>query len=192
MALILGNCRLDFTIIEGHRQLGAFAEYHCFLSDVVDRESRPHPTSGEVSRVNEQDRRAIEKMREKGYKCVDGDAFLSRNTCGKKIDIFLGVTIGSGLRRVLAVECKLKVKGGKELNKMKDLCDGITGKFENVRRCLKTQDPPIENTCLVLFASSCAAQAKNLLYRIQAGNRYISSYKMLQFTSPSEFYDAIG
>lgn len=139
---------------------GAIQGLEANVADLIVRES-----DGDAG-----DAMSVQNIRKKGWTAISGDEYMDRFHHGDAgIDILVGVS-EAGTRRILVVDCKLRMKGGASITNPKylpDVCEDIRNKYNSAQKNINGIVPITE--MYVVFNDSVAPQAERYLSRCSKG-----------------------
>ena len=183
MGQTLTKMRVDSSILRTHCIFSAYPSCYTGLGALLRHEAEQ--IGEEPLQVNGDDLDAMCQLNE--VECVDGDATMEALTQGKKIDVFLGVRLSEVDAKLLAIECKLRVKAGKSINDYASLFNGICEKYWTARREIGDTVPFVEE-CYVLFASRVFEQALRAFRNAKLEQR---GYSIITEMTPKMFQESL-
>lgn len=176
----------DASIIRMHPVLGKFADRLQCVADIIDKEGVVQPNTDERTYWLPGDTYANALLRRKGIVGLYGDSIMQRlSPGGKEVDIFMGVVVGAGLKRLLAVECKLKVGSGTCADV--DFYRDLEAKFDQAKSVIKELPTAFCSKMIVLMCRRNALVCRQNLRRFQLQYRRLATFSCLECFSVEDF-----
>jgi hypothetical protein len=190
MAPMLNSYQIDSAILSSHPFFSCKKKYIIPLAVLLAQEAAPDQNNPqEHYRLLPEDEQAINAIKNSDILCFAADDMLRASRVqGKKLDALVGIAAATG-EALLAVECKLKMNGGRKIGQLSSLCDEVLQKYKDTQAIITDVPTPFSKDCILLFASGSINQILNTFTRIRL--QFNGKFKHLRVMDLPEFDTAL-